>query len=134
MHPTERVRVCLFLTAVNLQEGARRAGGRIVGRFSPVMALPQMFPLATTLPSEVVNALARWCVSKTCSFVQGNNTKGYYRPAAFDVDYGEPVDAFCEETAPNSGVFTREWSKVRAARPPQTGPTFAKSQRELAKS
>ena len=29
-----------------------------------------------------------------------------------DSDYGEPVDEVCKETAPNSGVFTREWSKA----------------------
>jgi hypothetical protein len=34
------------------------------------------------------------------------------RPPALDVDYGEPVDEFCSETATGSGVFTREWSKV----------------------
>ncbi len=27
-------------------------------------------------------------------------------------DYGEPVDATCYETAPNSGVFTRKWTKA----------------------
>ena len=25
---------------------------------------------------------------------------------------GEPVDKVCKETAPNSGIFTREWSKA----------------------
>jgi hypothetical protein len=32
------------------------------------------------------------------------------RPAAFDVDYGEP-SGLCE-TAPNSGIFTRKWTKA----------------------
>ena len=29
-----------------------------------------------------------------------------------DADYGVPVDEVCKETAPNSGVFAREWSKA----------------------
>ena len=36
----------------------------------------------------------------------------YLRPAQLDVDYGTPVDALCTETAPNSGIFKREWSKA----------------------
>ena len=33
------------------------------------------------------------------------------RPAQLDVDMvGEPVDAHCRETEPNSGVFVREWT------------------------
>ena len=28
------------------------------------------------------------------------------------VAQGEPVDKVCKETAPNSGIFTREWSKA----------------------
>ena len=27
-----------------------------------------------------------------------------------EVDYGEPVDAVCRETAPDSGIFVRQWS------------------------
>jgi hypothetical protein len=45
-------------------------------------------------------------------YVTGNSTKGYDRPAALDIDYGEPVDATCTETAPQSGVFVRNWSKA----------------------
>eukprot|EP00035_Acanthoeca_spectabilis_P030665 m.10340 g.10340 ORF g.10340 m.10340 type:complete len:569 (+) comp4307_c0_seq1:82-1788(+) len=45
-------------------------------------------------------------------YVQGNSTKGYERPPALDVDYGEPVDPICSETAAGSGVFTREWTKA----------------------
>jgi hypothetical protein len=42
------------------------------------------------------------------------NETQYMRPAALDVDYGEPDDggAGCTETAPNSGVFTRQWTKA----------------------
>ena len=29
-----------------------------------------------------------------------------------DADYGVPTDEICRETAPNSGVFVREWSKA----------------------
>lgn len=34
----------------------------------------------------------------------------YQRPAELDLDYGEPT-GMCAETSPQSGVFTREWSK-----------------------
>ena len=30
----------------------------------------------------------------------------------FDADYGSPVDETCRETAPNSSVFVREYSKA----------------------
>ena len=36
----------------------------------------------------------------------------YLRPEALDKDDGEPVDSYCNETAPNSGIFVREWTKV----------------------
>ena len=35
----------------------------------------------------------------------------YEYPAALNGDYGEPL-GLCHETAPGSGVFTREWSKT----------------------
>ena len=38
-------------------------------------------------------------------------SKNYPFPPEFNVDYGEPT-GLCRETAPNSGVFTREWSKA----------------------
>ena len=31
-------------------------------------------------------------------------------PPELNVDYGTPVDKFCKETSPGSGVFAREWS------------------------
>jgi hypothetical protein len=34
----------------------------------------------------------------------------YEYPAALNADYGEPVDAVCQETAPQ--VFTRKWTKA----------------------
>ena len=37
----------------------------------------------------------------------------YYFPPEFNVDYGEPVGgALCKETAANSEIFTREYSKA----------------------
>ena len=36
----------------------------------------------------------------------------YEYPAALNADYGEPVDAVCQETGPNSQVFTRKWTKA----------------------
>jgi len=35
----------------------------------------------------------------------------YEWPKELDADYGEPL-GLCKETAPNSGVFTREWTKA----------------------
>ena len=46
----------------------------------------------------------------------GHGWKGcsqeYPFPPEFNLDYGEPTDKVCKETAPNSRVFTREWSKA----------------------
>jgi hypothetical protein len=39
----------------------------------------------------------------------------HLRPAELDVDYGTPVDALCAETAPNSGIFKRAWTKADVA-------------------
>ena len=39
-------------------------------------------------------------------------SQNYPFPPEFDLDYGEPIDPVCKETAPHSGVFTREWSKA----------------------
>ncbi len=36
----------------------------------------------------------------------------YIRPPQMDWDFGVPVDAQCTEVAPNSGVFSRRWSKA----------------------
>ena len=37
----------------------------------------------------------------------------YYFPPEFNEDYGEPTDGtLCKETATNSEVFTREYSKA----------------------
>lgn len=33
-------------------------------------------------------------------------------PEQVNWDYGEPIDALCQETAPNSQVFKREWTKA----------------------
>jgi hypothetical protein len=35
----------------------------------------------------------------------------YVFPEELNGDYGEPTE-ICKETAPNSGVFTREWTKA----------------------
>jgi hypothetical protein len=36
----------------------------------------------------------------------------YVFPPELNLDYGEPT-GLCEETAPNSGVFTRDWTKAK---------------------
>ena len=42
-------------------------------------------------------------------------SKNYPFPPEFQVDYGEPVDKVCAETAPGSGIFAREWSKAHVS-------------------
>ena len=39
-------------------------------------------------------------------------SKDYPFPPEFNQDYGVPVDDLCKETAPNSGIFVREWTKA----------------------
>ena len=43
-------------------------------------------------------------------------SQNYYFPPEFNADYGEPAVAgpagICKETAPQSGIFTREYSKA----------------------
>ena len=42
-------------------------------------------------------------------------SKHYYFPPEFNVDYGQPADGaagLCKETAANSGIFTRDYSKA----------------------
>merc|ERR1712232_993822 len=41
----------------------------------------------------------------------GSHSKPFTRPEELDIDVGKP-QGFCRETAENSGVFTRDWSKV----------------------
>lgn len=35
-------------------------------------------------------------------------------PEDWAADYGEPVDPFCQETAPGSGVYERAWTNAKA--------------------
>ena len=42
----------------------------------------------------------------------GDEDTPFLRPGELDVDYGVPLDDYCMETAPGSGIFQREWSKV----------------------
>lgn len=42
-------------------------------------------------------------------------SRDYQVPDLLNADYGEPVDEVCYETAPNSGVFKRSWSKADVA-------------------
>ncbi len=39
-------------------------------------------------------------------------SRDYAFPEELNADYGTPVDKLCKETAPNSGVFEREWTKA----------------------
>lgn len=38
-------------------------------------------------------------------------SREYEVPEQINWDYGEPT-GLCKETAPNSGIFTREWTKA----------------------
>lgn len=47
-----------------------------------------------------------------CGDARGGCSSGLYqRPAELELDYGIPM-SHCVETAPDSGVFTREWTKA----------------------
>lgn len=48
-----------------------------------------------------------------------HSNETYARPAAFDGDYGIPVDLVCQETQP--GEFTREWTNAVAVHSCNTG-------------
>jgi hypothetical protein len=39
-------------------------------------------------------------------------SKNYPFPPELNMDYGEPTNGICAETAPKSGVFTRSWTHV----------------------
>ena len=66
----------------------------------------------------------KWPACKPCRFPKSLDAHPFPRPAALDVDYGEPAkardadgqetdaDEYCHETAPNSGVFVREYTKA----------------------
>jgi hypothetical protein len=41
-----------------------------------------------------------------------HSNETYVRAAAFDVDYGVPMDGVCKQSTAQPGVFTREWSKA----------------------
>jgi hypothetical protein len=56
-------------------------------------AVPVPLPVPVPVPAVPVCACACACVPR-------------------NQDFGEPVDNACYETAPNSGVFTREWTKA----------------------
>lgn len=35
-------------------------------------------------------------------------------PVDWATDYGEPVDPYCQETSPGSGVYARAWTNAKA--------------------
>jgi hypothetical protein len=48
-----------------------------------------------------------------CRYPAQRDAAPFPRPAALDLDYGEPLpNSYCEETSPGSGVYTREWTKA----------------------
>ena len=72
--------------------------------------------------AHVTDRVERWPVCCASLLVRGpfawlghgwvGCSKNYPFPTELGLDYGEPVDKICKETAPNSGVFTREWTKA----------------------
>jgi hypothetical protein len=65
---------------------------------------------------EVKQDLANFLLVRGPFAWLGHGWKGcsqhYPFPPEFNQDYGEPIDKVCKETAPKSGIFTREWSKA----------------------
>eukprot|EP01050_Picozoa_sp_SAG11_P025870 SAG11_NODE_5990_length_1416_cov_1.322703_2_plen_209_part_00 len=49
-----------------------------------------------------------------------HSNETYVRPAAFERDYGTPL-GICGEEGPNSGVFTREYTKAKVSHDCHTG-------------
>ena len=67
--------------------------------------LPLSLPLLSTNPQLVL----------LCLLLHDGDDR-YVFPDALNVDYGEPVGqgvaGLCHETAPNSGVFARDYTKA----------------------
>lgn len=85
---------------------------------SPPQTRAMMFPFAGSDPSELPQFqqdLANFLLVRGPHAFLGHAWKGcskdYLYPDALNADYGEPL-GLCTETAPNSGVFTREWTKA----------------------
>jgi hypothetical protein len=77
-----------------------------------------MFPFAgkdTSQLPEFKQDLANFLLSRGPHAFLGHSWKGcskqYAFPGALNGDYGEPTE-LCKETAPNSEIFTRDWSKA----------------------
>merc|ERR1711871_1308114 len=77
-----------------------------------------MFPFAgkdTSQLPEFKQDLANFLLSRGPHAFLGHAWKGcskqYAFPDALNLDYGEPTE-LCRETAPDSQIFTREWTKA----------------------
>jgi hypothetical protein len=85
---------------------------------SPAQTRAMAYGLNAGDPSKLLdlqNDLANFLLVRGAYAWLGHGWKGcsksYPFPREFDIDYGEPA-GLCKETAPNSGVFSRKWSKA----------------------
>ena len=84
---------------------------------SPAQTRALMYPLSGQPESipDLAQDLANFLLVRGPNAFLGHAWKGcshrYVFPPELNLDYGEPTE-LCAETAPNSGVFKREWSKA----------------------
>jgi hypothetical protein len=81
--------------------------------FSPGSCNSQMNPANLT---QVNEDIANFLLYRGPYAYIGNGWLGcsrdYEYPAILNTDFGEPIDALCHETAPNSQIFVREYTKA----------------------
>ena len=113
---------CLGTTGTNIlvdQESCAANIRKMCVAGSDAQTRAMMFPFqgkeTTDLPFFKQD-LAAFLLTRGPHAFLGHSWKGcskqYPFPAELNVDYGEPIDTVCKETAVNSGIFTREWSKA----------------------
>jgi len=91
----------------------------LCNKTAPPQTRAMMYSLTAhepTDPTGLSQDLANFLLIRGPFAWLGHGWKGCSReypfPKEFNLDYGQPVDQVCQETALNSGVFTREWSNA----------------------
>lgn len=86
---------------------------------SPAQTRAMAYGLDTNDPATLPNLkqdLANFLLIRGPYAWLGHGWRGcsrtYLFPPEFNVDYGEPTQGLCKETAPNSGIFMRDFSKA----------------------
>eukprot|EP00037_Helgoeca_nana_P001449 m.26951 g.26951 ORF g.26951 m.26951 type:complete len:453 (+) comp11861_c0_seq1:244-1602(+) len=105
--------------AIVEQQGCAAQLRSMCNETAPPQTRAMMYALEATDPSNLTalkQDLANFLLIRGPFAWLGHGWKGcskdYPFPAEFNLDYGVPVDKICKETAPDSGIFTREWSNA----------------------